>query len=100
MADRHVRPGEGGWRVETLDGPQNDVGDDTQQKAIARAQREVAASGGGIVHVYNQEGKVRESRTVEADDLGEVRNTVREAGEQAKGLADDVADRAKKAFGS
>lgn len=100
MADRHVRPGEGGWNVETQNGPQNAQAEGSQEQAIARAEREVAADGGGTVLIYNQDGKVRQTRTVEANELGEVKNTITEAGQQAKGLAQDAVDRAKKTFGN
>jgi hypothetical protein len=99
MAERHVRPGEGGWHIETQSGPQGGSAEGSQEQAVARAEREVAGEGGGSVLIYNQDGKVRETRTVQADELGQVKNTVSEASEQAKGLAQDAVDRAKKAFG-
>ena len=66
MGDRHVVPGEKGWRVVKEGAQQASATTATQAEAVERAREIIANDGGGELVIHGQDGAIRESRTIAA----------------------------------
>jgi hypothetical protein len=66
MGDRHVVPGEKGWRVVKEGAQQASATTATQGEAVERAREIIANEGGGELVIHGQDGTIRESRTIAA----------------------------------
>lgn len=67
MSERHVVPShgpQGGWKVVGASAGSTESRTKTQAGAIADAEHELERSGGGEVLVHDEDGQVREKRTV------------------------------------
>lgn len=67
MSDRHVVPGEKGWRVVKEGAQQASATAATQAEAVERAREIIAKDGGGELVIHGQDGTIRESRTIAAN---------------------------------
>jgi hypothetical protein len=62
--ERHVVPGEGGWKVVKPGSDKASAVTDKQSEAIDRAREIVGNSGGGEVVIHGRDGAIRDSDTV------------------------------------